>query len=469
MITDLKRLSKIPYRFTFPFCYAPHEAIVEAADALIRRIDSDETLHSILSEGKMMGVLMVMDMQAPEDDRIQYLYAFSGTAGGRSMIEGFVPPVYDLQDPEGHFKKTEAEISLINHKIDFLLKNESKDPALISELKSQRKKMSIELQEWIFRQYVVYNALGESRSILDIFADRGLVPPGGTGDCAAPKLLQYAYTHGLKPLAMGEFWYGASPVRELRRQGSFYPACTGKCGPLLAYMMQGLDVEPNPLDEDTAECGDFSIIYMDEDIIVVDKPSGMLAVPGRTLKVSLLERLRKCVPEGTEIYSCHRLDMDTSGVMVFARSLNVQVCIERQFEHRETAKSYRALLLPQESGRTIPVRGRVDLPIALDYYDRPRQMVDFEGGKQAVTDYELLAELPDGCADVRFTPLTGRTHQLRVHSAHPLGLGRPIKGDRLYGDSGGGRLMLHAESLTFRHPRSGEMVTFTSEPDFGAK
>lgn len=466
MITDFKHLHRIPYRFTYPFCYVPEEGIVEAANALIAHIDADESLRSRFAEGKMMGVLMVKNPELPEDECIQYLYAFSGLAGGRSKIEGFVPPIFDLQDPGGHFKKSEAEISLINHKLDFLLQNESENAVLIKELKSKRREMSINLQDWIFHRYIVLNAEGESRSIFDIFADRGLVPPGGTGDCAAPKLLQHAYLHGLKPLAMGEFWYGASPLKEVRRQGSFYPSCTGKCGPLLAYMMRGLDVEPNPLDDNSESTENYTVIYEDEDIIVVDKPSGMLAVPGKTLKVSLLERLRRSAPDGTCIYPCHRLDMDTSGAMVYAKSLAAQADIEQQFERRETSKSYRARLLPADGARTTPPSGRIELPLALDYYDRPRQMVDFDTGKQAVTDYEVLAELPDGCIDVRFTPLTGRTHQLRVHSAHPQGLGRPIQGDRLYGDSRGGRLMLHAESLTFRHPRTGEILSFTSKPDF---
>lgn len=442
-------------RFTYPFCYIPDPEIIEASKRLISRIDGDPGLRSLFAEGKMMGTLMVTD----GDGRKDFLYAFSGVAGGRSVIDGFVPPVYDLLDPDGHFKREEAEISALNRRIA------ESGPEEAAALKAERKDRSVALQEWIFRQYVVSNALGEKKSILDIFSERGLVPPGGTGDCAAPKLLQYAYLHGLKPLAMGEFWYGASPEKEVRRHGCFYPSCTGKCGPLLAFMLQGLDVEPNPLEQDSpADAQDFSILYEDDAVIVADKPSGMLAVPGRTLKVSLQERLqRRCGP-GADIRACHRLDMDTSGLIVFAKGPENLAVLQQQFERRETGKSYIARLEPRSEGQApLPQSGRISLPLLLDFDDRPRQMVDFENGKQAVTDWELIEELPDGTALVRFTPLTGRTHQLRVHAAHPLGLGRPIVGDRLYG-GGSGRLCLHAAALSFTHPRTGQPMSFSSDP-----
>ena len=193
---------------------------------------------------------------------------------------------------------------------------------------AERKAASADLQAWIFEQYRVSNARGETLSIREVFARRGLVPPGGTGDCAAPKLLQYAYTHGLTPLAMGEFWYGASPASEVREQGRFYPSCTGKCGPLLSFMLEGLDVAPNPLDREYTTADEPRILYEDDAVLVVSKPAGMLAVPGRTRAKSLLEWLRE---RFGEVHSCHRLDMDTSGVMVFARSLAAQAELERQF------------------------------------------------------------------------------------------------------------------------------------------
>ena len=284
--------------FTYPFRYLPSPAIREAAAALVDRIDADPGLRARFAEGKMLGVLLT--------DRGP-IYAFSGLAGGRAQIEGFVPPIYDYTPEDGYFRRTEAAISSMQD----------------GPLKSRE---SARLQEWLFRQYKVCNARGEWSDVYTIFAERGLVPPGGTGDCAAPKLLQYAYNHGLTPLETGEFWYGEAR-EQVREQGRFYPACTGKCGPLLSYMMQGLDVEPNPLDSDYLY-SEPKIIYSDEAIIVADKPSGMLSVPGRSSRKSLLDLL---AGRFGQAFSCHRLDMDTSGVMVFARTPEAKVCLDGQF------------------------------------------------------------------------------------------------------------------------------------------
>ena len=443
-----------PQSFTYPFCYVPIPEIVDAAKVMIHRISTDAVLDSAFKEGKMLGVLMAEEKGS---DKISYLFAFSGNVGGQSLIEGFVPPIFNLLDPDGWYRKREAEITEINHLIPTI-----DDSSRIAELKAKRKEMSVELQEWIFDQYVVSNALGESKTIRQVFADRGIVPPGGTGECAAPKLLQYAYTHGLKPLAMGEFWYGASPAREVRHQGSFYPSCTGKCGPLLEFMLQGLDVEPNPLDMDGAE--EVGIIYEDEAIIVADKPSGMLSVPGRTAKTSLQEILSRL--RGIPVYSCHRLDMDTSGLIVFAKNTEAQACLEQQFETRRVEKSYIAQLKAGETPFRGPDKGIIDLPLITDWYDRPRQMVDFEHGRRAVTEYEITRRNEDGSIEVRFIPRTGRTHQLRVHAAHPQGLGHPIIGDRLYGGLSNDtqvqeNLNLRASTLSFDHPVSGKRMSFS--------
>ena len=403
---------------------------MEAARVLSARIDASPALRSIFSEGKMLGVLLT--------DRGS-LEAFSGLAGGHAVLDGFVPPIFNYSDPSGYFKLREAEISAMP---DGIAKSHA----------------SARLQDWLFEQYRVLNARGENLSVKEIFARRGMVPPGGTGECAAPKLLQHAYLHGMKPLGMGEFWYGASHCSEVREHGRFYPACFGKCGPLLTFMTEGLEMEPNPLDREY-EGAEPEILHADRDIIVVNKPAGMLSVPGRTGVKSLLDLLSE---QYGEVHSCHRLDMDTSGVMVFARNLPCKAALEAQFAGREVSKTYRARLSAGSSPFRRSLSGSVALPLMSDYYDRPRQIVDREHGKPAVTEYRVLEILPDGEIDILFHPLTGRTHQLRVHAAHPAGLGRPIKGDLLYGGTPASRLYLHAESLSFRHPASGAQLNFTA-------
>ena len=472
----------LPEKFTYPFCYVPHPLIREAAAALIERIDASDYLRGLFGEGKMMGALLVED--AAGDTRV--LYGFSGVAGGTALVEGFVPPIFDLTEPGGYYRAAEARITAINERLALLrtemsvgkchkaggaestfqqtsLSSDSTHEAGSAEsveaLERERHALSVELQDWIFSRYRVSNARGESLSIKEVFARRGLVPPGGTGDCAAPKLLQYAYSHGLKPLAMGEFWYGASPRREVRTQGRFYPSCTGKCGPLLEFMLQGLDVEPNPLAQRSTR--DPRIVFQDQYIIVAEKPSGMLAAPGRYVSHSMVSALEKLT--GAEVFSCHRLDMDTSGLMVFAKTAAVQAALHRQFAAGEVHKRYQARLQP---GRELPAeQGEISIPLSLDYYDRPRQMADWESGKPALTRYRVLRHRRDGSTDIEFEPLTGRTHQLRVHAAHALGLGRPIAGDRLYGGDPAtpdAPLALHASRLEFRHPVTGEPLLFQS-------
>jgi len=444
--------NRLPSRFTYPFCYTPHPLIVEAASRLIATIDATPSLRKLFAEGKMLGVLAAADVEGT----VHVFYAFSGNVSGLSRVEGFVPPIFDLMEPDGHFKREESRISAISER----MRSCDSSSEEYRRLKTERRTRSENLQNWIFDNYIVCNGLGERLSVAQVFALRGLVPPGGTGDCAAPKLLQYAYLNGFKPLAMGEFWYGASPAGEVRSSGAFYPSCLGKCGPLLEWMMKGLDVEANPLEKDFSVF-EPKILFCDETIVVVDKPSGMLSVPGRSAsRHSLFDWLSEYY--GKAVYSCHRLDMDTSGVIVYAFTQKAKVALERQFAEHKVSKSYVARL-SAGSGGTIPSQGTISLPLSLDYFDRPRQMVDFAAGKPAVTDFELIAMLPDGGAIVRFFPRTGRTHQLRVHAAHHLGLNHPIAGDRLYGDPSGRRLMLHAESITFDHPVTGETMIFSTK------
>ena len=526
---------RLPERFTDPFRYAPHPLVKEAAGFVIREIESRPDLHEAFMEGKMLGVLIVSD----NDGQLGYLAGFSGNVGGVSHINGFVPPIYDLLDPSGHFKLREAEITAVNHDIDALLgspllkeltdslscfeksrdeeiglmktrmglskkqreeaRKGTDDPTLLSALvresqfekaelkrlkacweekialirkdiaevqeqirglKSKRAAMSDELQKWIFSQYIVHNQNGEGKSIGDIFADLGLTPPGGTGECAAPKLLEHAYRNGLKPLAMGEFWYGESPSTAVRTHGHFYPSCTSKCGPLLGFMMKGLELEK--ASQATAEPG---IIYEDPYLIAIDKPSGMPSVPGLDGRISAYEFLSR---DYQDLHVIHRLDMDTSGILLFAKTAETAVDMQRQFEEHTIRKTYHAKLSASEAGKALKAgdKGEISLPLSPDYDERPRQKVDHAQGKAALTTYEVMSVSEDGTVEIIFHPHTGRTHQLRVHAAHTLGLGRPIVGDMLYGGSPASRLLLHACSITFHHPATpSQLFTITCKSD----
>ena len=455
----------IPEKFTYPFRYVPHPLVVEAARKLIAAIDSDPFLKYLFSEGKMLGVLVC---GKPDSEETVTLNAFSGLAGGHSVLPGFVPPIFDTTTVPSLRRPVDRGSAPVTSPAAPGLPIPLRSiPASAVALRSEcsegpsTSRESKELQDWLFRQYRVRNGLGEEKDIKDIFAARGLVPPGGTGECAAPKLLDYAFRNGLKPLCMGEFWYGASPGSgEVRQHGRFYPSCTGKCGPLLSWMLQGVDVEDNPL-QATTGFDSIRILYEDDTLLAVNKPSGMLCAPGLTGTESLQEILEK---DYGKLYSCHRLDMDTSGVILYARTPQAQALIQRQFSQREVKKTYLAHLCAGTRPWKGKMRGTIALPLAPDWYDRPRQVVDKENGKQAITEFEILRIFPDGEMDVRFTPHTGRTHQLRVHAASPLGLGRPIKGDALYGDASKNRLQLHAESLSFKHPVSGETIRVCSLP-----
>lgn len=337
----------------------------------------------------------------------------------------------------------------------------------IKALKSLRASKSDTLQKWIFENALVHDSTGDCKSIWDIFAQEGLTPPGGTGDCAAPKLLEYAYQNNLTPLAMGEFWYGLSPETAVRTHGHFYPSCTSKCGPLLGFMMKGLGVEASSSVEQASV-----VIHEDDDIIVVEKPSGMPSVPGLDGKISLQEHLS--APSGISVHAVHRLDMDTSGVMVFAKTKQAAVNLRKQFEEHSVSKTYMARISSDlQNDEGFIATGEIHLPLSPDYDERPRQKVDFKQGKPAHTKYEVIQKNIDGTTDLLLYPTTGRTHQLRVHCAHHLGLCSPILGDFLYGSAAvsasssvstaASRLCLHALSIRFRHPSTDEIITFTSD------
>lgn len=549
--------------------------------------------------GKMYGVLVV---EAP-GGCLAFLAAHSGLLGGRNDWPFFVPPVFDAQQPDGHFKTKEREISGMNRRIAelmqrpqlfearqrleqvrqqtgrviarereevkarkarrdtmrreqpqmddatkaMLIRESQHDKAQlrrlmksceasvaehqealdileseIEALKRERREGSDALQRWLFDQYVMLNAKGMRRTLIDIFARfNGTLPPAGAGDCCAPKLLQFAYAHNLRPVSLAEFWLGAPPPTEVRRHLQFYPPCRSKCYPILQFMLQGLDAplpgaeevyplreegggttndEKGSLDDkasiDTNEahadkaslddngfldaqghiykkCGaSLHIIYEDEQMAVVSKPSGMLSVPGKSCRLSVESIVREHYGIAADVpVIVHRLDMDTSGLLLIARTREAHKALQQQFLDHTVSKSYLALLegVPHEGLTGDHVvwhsshTGTITLPLRPDLDDRPRQLVDFVHGKPAVTRFHLLKVI-DGHQLIALTPVTGRTHQLRMHCAHHLGLNCPILGDPLYGNAIepsaniAQRLYLHAEQITFRHPLTGEVL-----------
>ena len=593
-----------PRQFTYPFCYDV-DPLAEAASLELQRYIADADLMSTEKGcGKMFGVLVVE--YEDEEGALQrgFLAAYSGLLGGRNDWPYFVPPVFDAQQPDGHFKRTEREISAINreiaaieHDAEYLqsvaqheqtkkrlqaevdafkaevdaakarrdARRKSGEPlseeeqaemiresqfmkaelrrrrkameqaestlntqhsTFLKSLQRKRKQMSDELQRWLFSAYRMLNAKGEERDLIDIFREyTHAMPPAGAGDCCAPKLLQYAYLHRLRPVCMAEFWWGESPASEIRHHLHYYPACRSKCLPILTHMLKGLDVAPNPLAQKrhTAEP---RVLYADEYIMVVDKPAGMLSVPGKaesvrsefsdSANISVEEYFANLqLPTNSQLpteqftigeadnsklktqnskflKAAHRLDMDTSGLLVLARTEEAYVELQRQFASRETMKRYEAVLsgvptqnskLKTQNSSTQPsgCLEAISLPLIADINDRPRQRVDMEHGKPALTLYNIVEvravdantavayttkKVDKGRTLIHLYPKTGRTHQLRVHCAHPLGLACPILGDPLYGIERADRMYLHAAELTFRHPVTGEPMHFLSPSGF---
>ena len=332
---------------------------------------------------------------------------------------------------------------------------------LVSEivvLKELRKQKSSTLQQKLFDAYSFLNQFGERKSIGEIFNNN---PPAGAGECAAPKLLHYAFENQLKPVAMAEFWWGKAPNSEIRKHKQFYPACKSKCEPILmTHMLQGLDMEANPFEENPAEGKEIKIVYEDDVLLVINKPAEFLSVPGKKIQDSVYQRIIELYPEATGPLIVHRLDMSTSGLLLIAKDEETYVKLQSQFIKRTIKKRYVALL----DGVLKEKQGFIDLPLRVDLDDRPRQLVCYEHGKQAQTKWEVI-EVKDNQTRVYFYPISGRTHQLRVHASHEMGLKTPIIGDDLYGKKSN-RLHLHAEQLIFTHPVTKEILTIKEAADF---
>lgn len=331
----------------------------------------------------------------------------------------------------------------------------------LNALKEKRKQLSNALQNKLFEQYRFLNIRAEERSLKSIFAPTtSPVPPAGAGECAAPKLLHYAFKHGFKPLALAEFWWGVSPKSEIRQHTKFYPSCNSKCQPILGHMLEGMLVDDNPLEENWAEDKELEILFEDDAMVVVNKPSGLLSVPGKTITDSAYTRLQERYPDVEGPFVIHRLDMATSGLLVFALTKRANKSLQKQFISRSVQKRYVTLL----EGKVSESNGEINLPMRGDPVDRPRQLVCFEHGKPAQTYWEEISTV-NGKSKLYMYPKTGRTHQLRVHCAHHLGLNLPMVGDTLYGEKAD-RLHLHAERLELEHPYSKQPMTFEAPESF---
>ena len=349
----------------------------------------------------------------------------------------------------------------------------------ILRLKQLRKQLSDALQQWLFSQFRMLNQEGESKDLLEIFRDEALkeypqaaiatsriaalkmVPPAGSGECCEPKLLQYAYQHGYKPLQMAMFWWGESPKEEIRHHLQFYPACNGKCKPILHWMLPASTFEPEAINLSIYD--KVETLYEDREIAVIHKPEGLLSVPGKdAAQPSVYALMRRKYPEATGPLIVHRLDMATSGVLLIAKTEFAYHRLQKAFLNHQILKKYVAII----SGKEIPEKGIISLPLLPDYLNRPRQIVNHEQGKEAITEYEILERIDDSHLRIALYPKTGRTHQLRVHCAHQEGLNAPILGDPLYGNEKAARLHLHAEEITFEHPLTGKKITIKRKADF---
>ena len=349
----------------------------------------------------------------------------------------------------------------------------------ILRLKQLRKQLSDALQQWLFSQFRMLNQEGESKDLLEIFRDEALkeypqaaiatsriaalkmVPPAGSGECCEPKLLQYAYQHGYKPLQMAMFWWGESPKEEIRHHLQFYPACNGKCKPILHWMLPASTFEPEAINLSIYD--KVETLYEDREIAVIHKPEGLLSVPGKdAAQPSVYALMRRKYPEATGPLIVHRLDMATSGVLLIAKTEFAYHRLQQAFLNHQIQKKYVAII----SGKDIPEKGIISLPLLPDYLNRPRQIVNHEQGKEAITEYEILERIDGSHLRIALYPKTGRTHQLRVHCAHQEGLNAPILGDPLYGNEKATRLHLHAEEITFEHPLTGKKITIKRKADF---
>jgi tRNA pseudouridine32 synthase/23S rRNA pseudouridine746 synthase len=438
---------------------------LEATNATISHLENSTTYHDTLFKVKRLGQEKSEKLEA---QRLKVRHERAARKQLRVTQESILSneEYANLQDQHNQrrindrFLLREYEVYL-DGKIAPFQKIINDVEQQIASLKEARRVKSSSVQDWLFERYNFLNAHGHVKNVVAIFKEfSSIVPPAGAGDCAAPKLLQYAFQHQLKPIAMAEFWWGKPAPSNIRKQSNFYPACRNKCEPILGHMLQGLAVEPNPLLLNPAIGKELEFIYEDPYLVIVNKPAEFLSVPGKTITDSVQQRMRSRYPNATGPLTVHRLDMATSGLMVIALSKEVHGHLQEQFMKRTVKKRYVALL----DGIVEQSQEYIDLPLRVDIDNRPYQLVCYEHGKTARTRYEVLA-VHNNQTRVNFYPITGRTHQLRMHAAHPNGLDTPIVGDDLYGVKKD-RLYLHAAQLTFKHPVYKESMNFEIDAPF---
>lgn len=445
---------------------------------LSREIEGSDYQSAVVEQQKQLEVLLKERSEAVETAKEIYERGKRERSERRRMLNVDSPEAQQLVaelERESQYQK--AEIRRARQKNDDEIKaveaRLKEFEAKIRLIKEARRQRSEALQQWLFEQFRFTNGRGEQSNLLDIFSplrddSQGAIP-SGAGECCAPKLLNAAYTLGLKPIAMAEFWWGPAPAGGYRQPGLFYPACNRKCRPILSFMLQGLEVEPDPAQHYERAFGEVQVLWEDAWMAVVVKPNGWLSVPGKSDLPDVCQWAHSHWTGLAGPVVVHRLDQDTSGLMILAKTQMSYSWLQRMFERREIHKRYVALLEGHWSGEA--KSGTISLPLAPDYDDLPRQRVDYERGSEAVTNYEVLGnEMLEGDEErpvtrITFYPSTGRTHQLRIHASSSEGLGMPIVGDRLYGRLAS-RLFLHAEALDFVHPATGEMLHFDVPASF---
>lgn len=362
----------------------------------------------------------------------------------------FLPPIVSASKIDQALLQNDKAIHELTKEIAACTDSEK-----IRRLKTERTALTDQSLLKVFDLYSFHCADGKMRSLKTICAERNMktLPPTGTGECCAPKLLDYAFAFSMQPLSLCEAYYQKG--QELKPRSP----CDERCGIVLPSML-GLE-----------------LLYRDEHIAVINKPSGLLSIPGRGIEKldSVTTRLKRLFPAGIEQPSVHRLDMETSGLMVLAFTKEAHRILSRQFMEGQVSKKYTALLDGVLAKKGIAQEGCMELYFRLDVDNRPHQIWDSVYGKKAVTSWRILNveryTAPDlsvrNVTRVEFVPHTGRTHQLRLASADSHGFATPIIGDTLYGKcTPGERLMLHACHLEFIHPATNEAMVFKSKVPF---